>query len=462
MSARSLSAVGEAIERYSAARFRTEALVLASYRDLGDRAVDPRRLCLYAEHQHSQPGFPFQRFSAPGRSTGHAGAGWTPVRKSWSCSPTSIFSPREDYFSQVSSNGLAAGGDLADAGLRALFELVERDAFMLTWMCQLPVRRVILDPGLEAGLAEVIRQMTSQGIQVELYAVSSGIALPTIVGLGVGDGVRWPGAMVSLATHASPVVAAGKAILELAHVAPYLAEIMRTRRIPVRPDDVVSLEDHALYYAPRERLGAFDFMRQTRDTVALGACVPLNEPSAAGCARLLAQAGVRVALVDVTSPDVALSPFRVVRAIGTDMQPIHFGHRLQRLGNPRLQALLAGRLPNPNPHPLTLRSIPACKYCSAAPITDRAICRPSRAGSPGGMRLTGILSRGGDRSRALARQLAVSHFTDLSQVPRYAVDAAIVAVPGEAGAGLAHGLLARGVHMLAEASLGNHRPWSTP
>ncbi len=56
-------------------------------------------------------------------------------------------------------------------------------------------------------------------------------------------------------------------------------------------------------------------------------------------------------MADLTTPDLAGSPFRVARALGPDFQQIHFGHRLARLGNPRLAAL-APRGCNPDPHPL--------------------------------------------------------------------------------------------------------------
>jgi thiazolinyl imide reductase len=72
---------------------------------------------------------------------------------------------------------------------------------------------------------------------------------------------------------------------------------------------------------------------------------------------------------------------------------------------------------------------------------------------PAGLRLAGILSRGSERSRALARQLGVSHFTALDSVPKGSIDAAIVAVPGEDGVALVMALLERGVHVLAE------HPW---
>lgn len=71
----------------------------------------------------------------------------------------------------------------------------------------------------------------------------------------------------------------------------------------------------------------------------------------AECAAILAAEGVRVAIVDVTSPDVASSPFRVARALGENLQPIHFGHRLAQLANPRLARRAADGF-NPHPHPL--------------------------------------------------------------------------------------------------------------
>jgi yersiniabactin synthetase, thiazolinyl reductase component len=68
---------------------------------------------------------------------------------------------------------------------------------------------------------------------------------------------------------------------------------------------------------------------------------------------------------------------------------------------------------------------------------------------PGGLRLAGILSRGSERSRQLARSLSLPHYASLDAVPAGAVDAAVVAVGG-GGAELAHALLGRGIPVLAE------------
>jgi len=355
-----IGAVGEAIERYSAARYRREDLRLASWNGLGEEGLDPRQLCLYDDDQYREPGFPFAPFD-PDRPIHWLRGSWLgsgePV---WVPALTSFFNFMADpgeHFCQVSSNGLAAGGDLADAALRALFELVERDAFMLTWLCQLPARRIVPDGALEPAVGELVRQLGERGAAVELYLLDAGTGIPTALCLGVGDGERWPAVTVALACHTDLRTAVRKAILEQGHVGPYIRRLMRESKVPANPWEVLSLEDHALYYVTPERLEAFDFLRRPSgpmDDVILAEIPSAPPPTAASCAERLSAAGLRVAIADVTSPDVTASPFRVARALGTNMQPIHFGERFRRLANPRLQAYLAARGTgvNPNPHPV--------------------------------------------------------------------------------------------------------------
>jgi ribosomal protein S12 methylthiotransferase accessory factor len=124
------------------------------------------------------------------------------------------------------------------------------------------------------------------------------------------------------------------------------------RPIPPSPEAVRRPLDHALYYAPVERAACFSFLRREA-----GVAVPLADlarPAAISpqaCSTALSRAGVRVAIVDVTAPDVARGPYRVARALGVGLQPIHYGAGLERTDNPRLRMLLDGAI-NPDPHPI--------------------------------------------------------------------------------------------------------------
>jgi ribosomal protein S12 methylthiotransferase accessory factor len=352
-----IGAAGEAVERYSAARYRVEDLRRAPADELDGDVLDPRSLCLYGDDQYEREAFPFDRYD-PGRPLHWKLGRWidtgTPV---WAPALPSLYrfeAPAGERFCQVTSNGLAAGGGAEDAALRATLELVERDAFTLGWLARLPARQVRPDASLGRAVTEALRELRECGAEVELRLLSAGIPLPTIACLGLGDGERWPGLTVSLSCHPIPRVAAAKAILEHGHVGPHLRRLARSgdRPLPSRAAEVHDLLDHALYYVPPGRRALAQFLWDGSEApISLGDLPEPEDPPWEVCRGALAEAGVRVAIVDVTAPDVATGPFRVARALGVDVQPIHFGYGLERVANPRLEARLSGP-PNREPHPL--------------------------------------------------------------------------------------------------------------
>ncbi len=362
-----IRAVGEAVERYSAARFERRACLRASVAEMKAMVsadpvaaspsdyLAPEQLCLYEESQYARPGFPFARLDESARID------WVLGR--WLDTGAPVYAPAlptfYNYpsragggFCQVTSNGLAAGATRADASMRAAVELIERDAFMISWLARLPGRRIALDDSIDPGTREVARQIAERGARLELYLLDVGLAVPTVLAVGFGDGRRWPGATVAMAAHLSPRAAIRKAVLEQGHVGPYLRRLMLegNQIIPERPEDVRTLSDHAIYYFPPSRASAFAFLDAGERTPA----AQLEEPADLSLGGLVARvraAGHRVAVVDVTSPDLVGTPFRIARALGPGFQQIHFGHALGQLGNPRLLAMAPHGI-NPDPHPM--------------------------------------------------------------------------------------------------------------
>lgn len=352
-----IGAVGEAIERYSAARFNMANLKYASINQLTGDYIDPQDLVLYGKNQYNSPNFPFVPFKRKqkihwnqGRWIGSDKAVWVPSL----VTHFNFNAPPQEQFSQVSSNGLAAGQNHSDAAIRATYELIERDAMMLTWYAQLPCQRLKYDSQYQGKMRIMIDDLTSKGVTIELYLLDVGIHIPTVVCLALGNGMTTPAASVSLSTHSDINVAMRKALLEQGHVFPYLCSLMGpNHKIPRHVSEVQTLEDHAAYYFLPDKLPAFDFMRQPEQYA-----IDPNQwsyPQVSNERELrqhLINAGVDVAIIDVTSPDVALSPFSVARAVGVHMQPIHFGEQFKRVDNPRLRKLLKGRPVNNNPHPI--------------------------------------------------------------------------------------------------------------
>ena len=132
-----LSAVGEAIERYSASIVDAERIVWKRPHELDGEFLDPRMCGLYTDEQYEREGFPCVPFDT---DIEHP---W--VRGIWVANNQPVWIPAVFVFLTVelrqeqlicvgTSNGLAASTDKEDASLRAILELVERDAFMAAWL----------------------------------------------------------------------------------------------------------------------------------------------------------------------------------------------------------------------------------------------------------------------------------------------------------------------------------------
>ncbi|KYF90535.1 hypothetical protein BE20_17365 [Sorangium cellulosum] len=350
-----IRATGEAVERYSARLFDEQGLLRAPVAEMQGDFVAPEQLCLYGEEQYARPGFPYARLDPT------APIEW--VLGHWLDTRAPVHVPAlptyygdcagpDAYFCQVTSNGLAAGPTLEAASMGAALELIERDAFMISWLARRPGRRILPDDSIDPEVHEIARQLGERGARIELYLLDVGIAVPVVMCVGYGDGKRWPGATVSLGAHLSPLTAIRKAVLEQGQIVGYVFRLMAGEElaIPERPEDVRTLEDHAIYYVPPSRAAAFSFLRQGRTVTAAALEEPENV-TLSELARRVQAAGLRIAIVDVTSPDLAATPFRVARALGPGFQQIHFGHELARLGNPRLRSMAPHGI-NPDPHPM--------------------------------------------------------------------------------------------------------------
>ncbi len=336
-----LSAVGEAVERYSAASPEPTQIVWACPSELAGEFLDPRSYGLYSESQYRRKDFPFARFDPTiqhpwvlGRWLNNDGPVWIPA--------VMVFlwmrAQPEHQICQGTSNGLAAGRDLDDAALRATLELVERDALLAAWVTATPGQRIELDHSLHSQLREVLNTIESYGAAIEAYLLPTAVCGSVVMCLAFGDGVQYPGVTIGLAADPDPLSAVRKAILELGQTGPHLRRMLRSGfPVPEDPSAVQEMLQHAAYYFPAERACEFDRLRSSR------APVHLCELAKNGCsytlrdvASRLTVAGIRVAVVDVTSPDVSSGPFRVVRTVSPDLQDISYGYQLDRQPTKRI------------------------------------------------------------------------------------------------------------------------------
>lgn len=365
-------AIGEAVERYCSAQSDPVSHMVASFRDLAPQAISPAEFVLYADAQYERESFPYHRWNPEDQIS------WVPAQEfSSNCSyfvPAtlvylqSLNGRREDALAGPSSNGLAAGPNLDFALLHAFNECIERDAFLITWMARLPAPEVEFI-GTHPLATSIHDHYLRYGTKLRVFRMYTDIESHVMLAIALDQTGRGPAAIVGLGCDGSPARALEKAIFEICQS--HSGETYRYRAEPPharlkRLEDVRSLVDHSAWFTIREHLEGLSFLlnngRSERLSKLPDYAADNLQLEVERCINSLQRAGCKTLYVDLTTPDIKDFGLRVVRAIATGLQPIHFGHGEERLASRRLfelpqkLGLATGVLResdlNPIPHPL--------------------------------------------------------------------------------------------------------------
>jgi ribosomal protein S12 methylthiotransferase accessory factor len=337
------AAVGEAVERYSAAYVPDESLVVATARELGPSATRPESFALFAPEQHASAGFPFVPFTADTRLSWVRGTrladgadAWLPAQLVYLGSVGS-----EPMIAYSTSNGLAAGPDRDSALAAAIFELVERDAFMLAWNTRrsFPLLDWERSPRLHAYHHRYLAPARARLSAVDLSPVHD---VPVVLALVRG----LPGALV-VGAGAAPTVEEAwlKAVTEAYAVRKAARERVLAGLEP--PVEVLDFPDHIAFYAYEENARRAAFLDASAELHGTERIPPVE----GDVATHLAARGIDTYAVDVTSPDVREAGLCVMRAVAPRLIPLDVRHDGRFLGGERLRAACPFAELNPDPHP---------------------------------------------------------------------------------------------------------------
>lgn len=159
-----LAAMGESAERFFGmlAGFDEETeIAYGSYRQLearGYTCLHPDEVPLFADEQYDQPTFLYDRFTEDTQLGWVEGTYLISGETVWVPAQLVLFfyasSQKETPIGYGVSCGLASHIDWATAIYGGITELVERDGMTVSWKCQIPPKRVVLDRPLADATAQ--------------------------------------------------------------------------------------------------------------------------------------------------------------------------------------------------------------------------------------------------------------------------------------------------------------------
>ncbi|GAB2962860.1 YcaO-like family protein [Saccharothrix stipae] len=264
-------ALYEAVERHAGLRPRRVTTVLeASYAELGDRALDPTRLGL-PDHEspHVVPFHPDVRTRWV--------HGWSYTRARPVAVPEHVAywgtsaGPR---FVDETSNGCGTGNSLTEAVLYGLFEVAERDAFLMAWYGRARLPRLRVRDEVTAHIADRLEQL---GFRLELYDATNDLGVPSVLSLARAAQPGLPQAFFAAGAGLDPDAAMRSAAAEVAMDVEAGAKRYRTepddfdpdrlRRLLHDPRLIRSMDDHVNVNGLPEAAERYDFLDAERPEV---------------------------------------------------------------------------------------------------------------------------------------------------------------------------------------------------
>lgn len=349
-----LAAIGEAIERYCATII---SLPLKSKRSLAaSERLDAEEWCLFTPEQRSQTDFPFGNIYSDSLMYTNV---FDLQTNSEMWAPHPLVALRDDYQTGVpTSSGLAAGSSAFQALLRAIQELIERDALMMTWLHSLPARAI--------ELPEVYRKKVA-GLGGEVWVFELTPAYSPFPVIAVAGGIpkrgKWRYSL-GVACRETWATALDKAYLEwnqgvlFAGIYEKHVDISQIND----PLKLKSFDEHAIFYTLHPELWHDLPMFRNRNhtqKVSVKGRLMSTEQALRVTKAAFAKHNIRLYYRDLTTIDASQLGVHVVRASSPDLAPIFAHQEWPLIGN--LHNKLKSRypwappnleFPNLMPHPL--------------------------------------------------------------------------------------------------------------
>lgn len=343
----SAAAIGELVERYSCGYCNPDALRFASQQELGDEARGMDVFQIHSEEEYARPGWPFRPQDPAAKINWAEGRSLVSGKRCYV--PAALvyipYTPldRSDFLTLSVSSGNAAHTDPDLALLSGLFEVVERDAFMIAWWRKLQLPRVdyMQDPHLAAMYA---RYYEGCNATFHVFDMTFDFGIPTYLCLCEFQQPAGRAVVMGAATRYSPRAAIDKAMLEAAQCLVWGRDLVRRKpEFDPGPDwkNIREFEDRVRLFCEPNMRSHLSFWLDSPSTAPLRPEPP--ERTAAEtlhhCIGQVSNVGLETIVVDQTSPDIRNAGFVAPKVMIPGIVPLTAVHRIPMTGSPRIREI---------------------------------------------------------------------------------------------------------------------------
>jgi ribosomal protein S12 methylthiotransferase accessory factor len=334
-----LIAIAEGAERYAAADFPSESRIWSSAAELDGPTIDLNAIPRCSEREYGTPGCPLRPFDPQARIRWDKGFDLVAREETWVPAVMACYRLRnklraENFWYPIST-GFAVHFDPAEAAVRAICEVIERDAVAITWLQRLPLP-LVADEDLSSSTRYLRDWSTSHFIDTYLLDATTDLGVPTVYCLQVAEHDERAHHAVGCAAARSIAAAADKAIMEtlLIRGSFYVGD-EDTQNEP-DPSDPRST---ARYTVNAGKSDAFQFLTHDASSRTSIDREPLPEDSTLALERLIdnfAEKSIQPIIIDHTPRELGPVGMTAVNVVIPHLQPMSLNPLAQFRGHSRL------------------------------------------------------------------------------------------------------------------------------
>lgn len=344
-----LKCLGEAIERYcNFVFFRNSTSFIGSLKGLEEEAVNPCLISCFSEGQLQS--MKFKRF----RVTEDSKFRWTKckslITNNFVHVPSQLiylsypFLKNEPNIYPRISTGVAGGGCLSAALVRGIYEIVERDSFMIHYLNKLEPPKIDLKVISNDKVRKFLESAKRYKLEIVSLDVTSDLGVPVVVSIiinriGIGKAIS-----VGLKSNFNIVDAIIGSIEEALHTRSWLRNEYEKNHKEVKPSDLQkdsSIKLRGFLWYPFEAVRNLNFWIQSskRKIIPSHYQTLSSGEQLKKLVKIFKKSGCDIYYKDLMTPSLRKLQYHVVKVIVPQMQPLYLNEKYPLLGGERLYSV---------------------------------------------------------------------------------------------------------------------------
>lgn len=336
--------IGESIERYSSFTFNLSELCYGSSTDLSSISLNPvalNKFQFFSHDQYNQVDFPFLRPSTNTKLF------WKKSRqyqiRNGHLKYSSCYIPAELIYLDFSeyklhiplSTGTACHESFESAAINGLLEVVERDAFMLTWKRKLQVQEIDSFTVPDLRVVNLTRELNQHEFEIHIFDITQDNRIPVALALAIGHN-GLPKLSVATAAAFSLCNAIYKSVLELICVINWgISRIPILRSGGGFQEALASHGETYLKEFSRQQI-SFLFVNPIKEFSVVEAIHPPQNASLYSLIETLQNHNCSIYITDLTPKSIRDLGYFVCKSTVPELLPLDINHEYQYNGLKRL------------------------------------------------------------------------------------------------------------------------------